>query len=289
MPVLRGRNWFFVLAALSAVVFAPELASAQATFEVQPSVTTSTLGAAVNTLDLGVSCVDANGIIPNCDMRITHRAVPYSGGHGHDDPSRPIGSFSPDRVNTGPTGRVKVTYTAPEPAGVIDVTLSGTTQDGTEVIPAVFTIGVETDGFSSFPVPWDGMSVSASTLHENNRAATPFVISKLLLVGAGFRFRLEEQNVPPDSIPEIVLTGLSLPKGGIFDVDANGDGAIDNLWRPPHRSHRFGRDVDVRIRNIPRQYRDELGWIIRQQGFAFPVQSERPENPTSSHWHLRFP
>lgn len=257
-------------------------------FEVQPSVTSSSLGRATRTLELGVSCWNAQGIIPNCNLVITHRPIPLSGGHEHDDPNRPKGSFSPSSVNTGPTGRVKVVYTAPEPGGIIEVTLSGTTAQGVPVEPAVFTIVVQIPGLVQLPSSGTGYATTTSSFHNgHNRYGTALVIARLEQIVAEFRAELGDQNVAEADIPTLTWTSLSLPRGGIFDVDADGDGSIDNLWLPPHRSHRFGLDADLRIRNIPRRYRDELDEIITSAGFFFSMTSESPDNPTASHWHIR--
>jgi len=68
---------------------------------------------------------------------------------------------------------------------------------------------------------------------------------------------------------------------------AGGDGLIDNPWMPPHLSHRFRTDVDIGMKDFPREFRKALEKVIRNVGFGFPVLIESPADPESSHWHLR--
>lgn len=74
-------------------------------FTMPPSVTTSTIGAGVETLDLLIFCVNlfTGKIIPNCNVQLTHAPEASSGGHNHNS-NRPRGTFTPDAGNTGPDG-----------------------------------------------------------------------------------------------------------------------------------------------------------------------------------------
>jgi hypothetical protein len=78
---------------------------------------------------------------------------------------------------------------------------------------------------------------------------------------------------------DIVYTGLSLPLGGLFDI--NGD------WNSPHCAHREGRNADIAILNqVPPSQRRALAMSIYALGFTTPVVGERPQDETANHWHL---
>jgi hypothetical protein len=89
-----------------------------------------------------------------------------------------------------------------------------------------------------------------------------------------------------DPIPLVTYTSLSLPFGGLFDVDDNNSGRIHNPWHPPHCAHRKGMEADLRISNVGPEFRGSLFWAIIMQGFTMPVKSENPGNPSATHWHL---
>lgn len=68
---------------------------------------------------------------------------------------------------------------------------------------------------------------------------------------------------------------------------ANEDGLIDNPWGPPHCSHRFGIDADLRIRNVPAEFRRSFQDAIEENELRTPFRVESPQNPQATHWHLR--
>ena len=135
-----------------------------------------------------------------------------------------------------------------------------------------------------------GFEVDTSSVgHDNsNQYARPDMIVRLLNLPDRFRDQAIQQGVPLHQIPNLVYTAMSLPLGGVFDVDANEDGRIDNPWGPPHQLHRFGTDADLRVKNIPRHLRDELESAVLAINLFFAVRKESPDNPTASHWHLRI-
>ena len=155
--------------------------------------------------------------------------------------------------------------------------------------PYPFTIGVGIDGLLPMGVVGPGFEVDTSSLgHDNNNQfARPDMIGRLLSLPDHFRDQAVRHGVPLHQVPNLVYTAMSLPRGGVFDVDANEDGQIDNPWRPPHHLHRFGTDADLRVNNIPRHLRDELETAVLTTSLFFAVRKESPENPTANHWHLR--
>jgi hypothetical protein len=247
-----------------------------------------------HSIDLEVKCLNSSTgeVIPDCQVSLTKAAVAGSGGHLHHDQNRPSGSLSWSSGSTGSTGVRTLTYTAPEVAGQVEIETAGVAS-GSQA-SARFTVNVRMDGLEPVPLAGDGFEMDAHSVGHgsNNRYATAGVIQQLQTVVNAFRQRLGRLPQPPAEIPILVFTSISLPSGGLFDVDANGDGVIDNLWSPPHISHRFGVDADMRIRRpgvgfIPEPLRVHLETAILEADFTFPIRAESPANPGATHWHLR--
>lgn len=261
------------LPVLALPALAPVAFAQVTTLTVLPSVTTSSVGAGVRTVNFFIACLTLRGeIIPNCDILfISHQARPFSGGHAHHDAARPKGEFTPTSGNTGPSGLLPVTYTAPEVAGVIDATFQSSLR-GTIRPPSTFTIGVRVPGLAELPPGENYVLVGSfgepgvTSQHVSNHFGLPSFNRSLQQLAdryaAGFPGQRLEYN------------DMSLPLGGLFDVNNN--------WRPPHHSHRFGTDVDVRL--VPPMNRDRLRHLIRAQdsGIRTLIEETRP-----SHWHLR--
>lgn len=240
--------------------------------------------------ELFVLCVDIRGnILPNCNVQLTHEVRPLSGGHDHTHPNRPKGEFIPASGNTGPGGILPVMYIAPEVSGIINVRVEGTDAAGRPVTPGFATIGVRVPGLLPLPIAGAGFQVTPSVGHDNNnRFALPIGKELLEQLPTRFRNELESQGVPVSQIPTTLFyTSISLPEGGLFDVDAKPPfGEIDNPWGPPHCGHRFGDEADLDIGNIPQKR--ALKQAILDSGFFFPVVAESPTNPKIKHWHLRI-
>jgi hypothetical protein len=245
------------------------------------------------TLALVAFCFDVftGAIIPNCNVQISVQARDGTGGHLHTDPDRPAGEFDPAAGNTGPSGLLNTTYKAPEVSGIMDVTITGTRSDGTPVAPGSATIGVELGGLGAIPGSGPGYTTTTSVGHDGaNIFANPSTAANLQQVPVEFDalvFLLSALGIFTGPTPTLVFTSLSLPQGGLFDVDANGDGAIDNPWHPPHCGHRRGLEADLRIRNVPAELRPLLVMAISDNNLRLPVRSESPSNPNATHWHLR--
>lgn len=277
------------------------LAAAQETFTMRPSVLSTSLspyGAGPQTLDTTASCVlFPQGVtVPNCNLTIQWNGRNGSGGHVHNT-SRPPGIFrtqngvtggstgpgSPGMFtdNTGATGILGVTYTAPEASGITDLTVTGVALVNgvpTNFGPDQYTIGAKIEGLQLASVA--GLQVStASNMHDNNNGyATPAMIGALAVMVQRLAEELTRQGRP---VPPVRVTALSLPLGGLFDFEVE--------WRPRHVSHRFGNDADIGMFGVTLPQRSELAIALARAGFRTPEPAASPANSTASHWHLRLP
>jgi len=244
---------------------------------VAPSVTTSTVGAGIKTIPISAACRDAQtgAIVPNCNVQLSLRAIPFSGGHDHDDTNRPRGVVTPAAGNTG-AGVLTVTYTAPEVSGLIEVTLTGTDANGNPITPAQATFGVGIKGLVTLPPGTDYVLIGSfgepgvASRHVGNHVGTPSVIASLRILATLYSILFPGQLLQ--------YNDMSLVWGGLFDVG--------NAWSPSplgHFTHRFGTDADVRVtdQTVPVQNRTLLRLLIRLAGFPGVV-----EETARRHWHL---
>ena len=272
----------------------------ETTLRMRPSVITSTLspyGTGPQIIETVSECIQfpSGTVAPNCDITIDWSARNASGGHVHNA-DRPPGIFATENGvragsttpgppasisdNSGPTGTLGVTYTAPESGGITDLMVSGVaTVDGkvTQFGPNSFTIGVAVDGLQRAVVP--GMQVNAaSNMHGNNNGhALPAMAAALSRVTQRFSSELKQRGLP---VRDVRATALSLPLGGLFDFRTQ--------WQKPHASHRFGDDADIGIREFNRLEREALAEAILASGFTIPVRAESPSDPQATHWHIRL-
>jgi hypothetical protein len=232
-------------------------------FTMRPSVTSSTLGAGVQTLPLTVFCINllTGQIINNCNVNLTAKPESFSGGHDHDDSNRPKGSFQPSSGNTGTSG-LPTTYTAPEVSGIIDATITGTAPDGTALVPTTATIGVEIDGLVALGTGTNYDLVGSTSLHSDNHYGTPSLNGSLVNLADSYG------GVFPNE--RLAYNDMSLVTGGLFDYQGT--------WSKPHVSHRFGVDADMRL--VPVAERRRVRQLIYASGFSKIIVE-------GNHWHLR--
>lgn len=265
---MKGWKMFFspmnVVLPIMILLFVWLAPTAVATdFTLPPSVTTSTIGAGVRMLNLLIFCVDflTGEISPNCNVQLTHAPELASGGHNHDA-NRPTGTFTPDAGNTGADGFLAVTYTAPEVSGIIETTITGSLQDGTPLIPGVFTIGVRIDGLEPLPNGANYTLVGSTARHPDNHFGIATFNNSLITLANNYAAAFPGQLLS--------YNDMSLAEGGLFDINGN--------WGPPHVSHRFGMDGDLAL--VPLANRNRLRQLIRAAGIATLIVE-------GNHWHVR--
>jgi hypothetical protein len=204
---------------------------------------TGVLPAAVHneTQSVQVSVVDTAGhLIPNQTVRLALTATEGSAGHVHINGNlpKPPGTI-PIIVNTGASGTVSTTYTAPEPSG--PVWLKGSVGGTSSVMKQ---IKIEVPGLARY-----GPELGADTVggiagaHTDNHYATAAHIGRL----AALVFMYNRQF--PNG-PRLKLNDSSLQLGGLFDVNKD--------WHPDHAGHRWGNNTDVRTHNGSTAYLSQL-------------------------------
>jgi murein endopeptidase len=204
--------------------------------------------------------------VNNCNVVITHQARAFSGGHDHNNLTRPKGTFQPSSGSTGTSG-FAYTYTSPEPSGIIDVTLAGTSPDGTPVLPGTFTIGVQIGGLAALGPGTNYQFTGFTSFHSDNHYGTPSLNGTLVSLADSYAAAFPNQLLG--------FNDMSLVSGGLFDHQSPGP-----EWSKPHASHRFGVDADMNL--VPVAERRRMRQLVTAAGLRIVV-----EPGALTHWHLR--
>ena len=232
---------------------------------------------ATQTID--VSVIDTSGhAIPFKTVTLTLTAKEGDAGHLHmtanAKPPGTINGSTTASVPTGQSGVATVIYHAPEPSGL--VWLKGTSSGAATAYKKIM---IEVPGLVPFGVEVgaDSMIGGVTGVHTDNHNARPDHIARL----AALMFMYNRQF--PNG-PKLKLNDSSLPKGGLFDINAN--------WHPDHAAHRYGNNTDIRtaggdaLSNL-RLNAIEGIWmhLIGQRGQAGLIK----HTGAKPHYHLIFP
>lgn len=213
--------------------------------------------------------------IPNAQLvikSITPRA--FSGGHDHNDSSRPKGSLDRLTGNTGADGQqFLLNYTAPEFAGVTDFEADcAAPVPGYTCIPGTFQFTVGNNGLVDLGPAMDYEltgsfgQAGVSSMHTNNHFATASFAAKLRALATTYYLKYQAS-----SSPKLRYNDISLEGGGLFDVFNN--------WSTPHKEHRIGISMDLGLVH-PARYTDLLKFM-QQLGITGKTYVE------GNHYHVR--
>ena len=166
--------------------------------------------------------------------------IPNSGGHEHHDVNRPRGSLSGTQGMTDANGEVRLTFTAPEVAGIHTIKASCPTCVNTVVakevqvkVPALLPISPNP------PRNAEGNYVYALTsvdkIHEGN--GRYHKNQYWLTEQARRNLRALIESFAAEGWGTVALNDASLNWGGRYDI--KGD------WGAPHQGHRDGREIDI--------------------------------------------
>lgn len=231
--------------------------------------------------EFSIVSTTTGAIVPNSDATFRPEAGSFKGGHEHGTKPRPLGVFSPASFNTGPTGVVRVTYTAPAVSGQVLVNGSCRGGDGSSCTWNPYNFNVKIPGLVELK---DGGVVSnylrvgsEPGLHTRNHFGTPAAIQALGSLAD------EYAKVYPGD--KLQFNDTSLEWGGIFDVSRDRQ---NKEWLPPHAEHRDGRDTDLRSRAVVGpERRQTLLRLANKLGFGVLIHDGTVPGD-APHWHLRY-
>jgi hypothetical protein len=187
--------------------------------------------------------------------------IPNSGGHNHG--GGPVGVASPSRF----------TLSGPYPQNR-RVTVRTPTAAGTIRMRTTFSNGSIDEDYIEVVVP-DLVSLNSSrkivlvgstSAHPANHYGTQTMVKGLEQLADKF---FEKFRLP------LYINDMSLASGGLFD--------ISGAWKSPHKTHRRGREADIRSVTMSADQKTFFGEAARSMGFRAVL-----ENPDSAneHWHV---
>ncbi len=230
-----------------------------------------------------ITVTAARGGVPaiNYEVEISATMVLPSGGHEHTPPPPQalLGELKDIRTGrkgkgtlkteTDTEGKIVLEYTAPEFSGKFEVTAKSTTEQGedkdelTVKVPELQPLpaGQHYRLIGLFGEP------GVISEHRKNHFGTETLIAKV---------RTLANAVYQDSAYVLRINDISLPWGGVFD--------IENNWSTPHSRHRVGINVDIddldaNGKRIDAEYLERL---VRSKTFQGRFFSE------GTHFHLTF-
>jgi hypothetical protein len=231
--------------------------------EVRPTGTTNSAAALVN-----VTVTSAGRPVSGQNFIATATSVLHSGGHNHNG-AKPVGIFSNTTNTTDINGSFATNYTPSSFGGsetirIVSVLLptASDSRNITTCVPNLVLLPVSADydqvgGTISHPGP--PMPNEPNTNHWG----TQTLIDSIIDLATAYNNRFANG-------PNLGFNDMSLPLGGLFDINGN--------WTTPHRTHREGHNVDLRINNLNTVRRR---WLRREIGNNFDGLLDE-----GNHWHL---
>jgi len=202
-------------------------------------------------------------LMPFVPVSLSARGEDGSGGHAHDG-SRPVGTFSSSSGTIDQWGYFETSYTSSEVCGRDIITAWAGAK------AASLYLIVKVSGLAEMGISSNYNLIGMTPTHPSNHWGSPSTISNLINIANEY---LEQF---PGASP-LAFNDMNLVYGGLFDIDGN--------WMPPHDEHRYGRNCDLPISNIPIANRIPLDRIIQENGGIVKKEEGSPYGP---HWHLTF-
>jgi hypothetical protein len=160
------------------------------------------------------------------------RGVPGSGGHDHCE-NRPAGDFQQNNGQTDENGEFRTFYFASEFGGIERIIASGgeirDSANLTVRVPDLYLLP-ESEYYVKYGSPYYAQFHHTPPAYSDDHThwGKEELINAIYTIAWNYVLRGGEI---------IYINDMSLPYGGLFDIQGN--------WRPPHKTHRTGRNADV--------------------------------------------
>lgn len=210
-------------------------------------------------------------VINNCNVTLSNSYYFIPQLHNHNSPAPPTSNLSPTFGNTGTTGLpVNVTTTQVGQVEALQVCSNFCTI--TDIYVAY------NDLVELVPSPTWWVLIGATTYHPINHFGTLSTIVGIQNVAAQYKFEYPSYDV-------IAINDISLPYGGIFDLNRN--------WAGPHYNHSRGKSVDIRGNGLPNSVvqissvQQRFMQICQIRGATLVLHESQGTN--NEHFHCQWP
>ena len=257
---------------IMAVVFCLTQASSALTIEVEPQKTTATFYAV---------CLDeSNNIIPNCSVSLSNGFDVNTGGHNHNNGTRPTsayGSLSSTGGSTGSNGHLPFTFTASRVGGWewIKVCVDDTDNCSTDLVRIRYS------NISSYSGHSTNAFIGSTTTHPSNHHGTLSFRNAVSSVTQQYHNEFSCYS----TYQRVGVNDMALVFGGVFDLYPDGP-----QWVPGHKTHDRGKAADFRAkpnRNNSIIYEtpiiDRFRQICRDNGLPYAEREDAGEDNEHVH------
>lgn len=217
--------------------------------------------------------------VPNAEVTLEAEAVQNSGGHQHNSDRPPVDNtvFNPPTGTTDANGEFRSRYTASAFGGKEIIIAKSEECPGEE---GRATLTVKVPGLVEL---YSGASYYYELKEPTSSHPSPYWVADDVRLVIALIADLYHYNLPNN--PNLVITDASLEWGGGFDIGGHWEDCITPRRLGGdghgHQTHREGRDIDVRIWNIPNDHRDEIEGFASDMGAVADVHQP-------PHYHLDF-
>jgi len=173
-------------------------------------------------------------------------------------------------------------YIGGEIAGI--ATIRGEVISGQDMVEELIDITVKLDGLSTFNSPWFRQLRGPDTDHVNSVAANLNPVASAGVETMLMLWQIQQGITSTQPKMLLMLNDMSLPWGGLFDVNAN--------WGRPHSGHRRGDSVDINRQvfdvdasimiSLPTNQRANVSRVCTAAGGKFYKANVDPN------WHCQF-
>lgn len=193
-----------------------------------------------STITLTAKTMSGRSPKPGAAINFSVEVTPNSGGHEHHDISRPKGTLSAVQGTTDANGEVRLTFTAPEVAGIHTVKATCATCSNSAAakeiqvkVPDLLPISPNP------PQNTDGSYVYALTsVDKTHQGNGRYHHNQYYLTEQSRRnLRAMAEAFAAEGWGMVALNDASLFWGGRYDISSN--------WAGSHKGHRDGREIDI--------------------------------------------
>lgn len=205
--------------------------------------------------------------VPGASVNIKYTPEPLSGGHDHDDPSRPAYSANTTVSAVSASGNFDALYVAPQVSGKVQIEIECNVPDGRLCSTGAANVEVKVSNLQELGPNPKYVLTGATNTHLINHYGLPELNTALVGLANDYAANFNGNKLS--------YNDMSLVWGGLFDCNSDCGGTF---WNQPHKGHRLGFSVDVGL--VPTARRGQFIQLAWKNNLGVLIES--------NHWHLTY-